>query len=171
MKNTQHKLQKILLNPSLSRKTWRILVLCVVVFGGIFYFWFKHQPEPFQKISAEILGKNFEIELAVSDKQRSQGLMYRENLEEHQAMLFVFPREARHGFWMKNTKIPLKILWISEEGFVTDIARAEPCATSDCPHFLPKNSVKYVLEVTDKALENIRIGDRVLDKNLLNLVN
>lgn len=148
-----------------------VAFLLSMVLGVIFFYSGDQKLITFEKISAKISGKNFEIELAISDQQRAHGLMHREKLADNQAMLFVFPKKDRHGFWMKNTRIPLKIIWISDDGKAQEIARAEPCHTEYCPSFIPKNSVKYVLEVEKNNLEDVRIGDIVLDKNLLNLLN
>src|SRR4030042_4940512 len=51
-------------------------------------------------------------ELAVSDQQRAQGLMFREKINEDQAMLFIFEEEDIHSFWMKNMRFAIDILWL-----------------------------------------------------------
>ena len=51
-------------------------------------------------------------ELAVSDEERAQGLMFREKINEDQAMLFLFEEEDIHSFWMKNMRFAIDILWL-----------------------------------------------------------
>lgn len=62
-------------------------------------------------------------------------------------MVFVFDTPAIHSFWMKNTLIPLDIVWIDEKHTVVHIVTAQPCKTKSCPIYTPETSAKYVLEV------------------------
>jgi len=88
------------------------------------------------------------VELATDDQTRAQGLMYRDRLRDHTGMLFFFSEMSVHGFWMKNTLIPLDILWIDEGRRVVH-ARYDvpPCQADPCPSYDPGVSAKYVLEV------------------------
>src|SRR3989344_3516093 len=74
--------------------------------------------------------KCFDIEIASTSEELSKGLMFRENLEKNSGMLFIFPENGIYGFWMKNTLIPLDIIWINsnkEIVFIKD--NALPCKT------------------------------------------
>lgn len=69
----------------------------------------------------------FTVEIADDDATRAQGLMFRESLGAAQGMLFVYPRPGSHSFWMKNTLIPLDMLFVTPEGVVQYVhAMAEP---------------------------------------------
>src|SRR3989338_9378322 len=68
-----------------------------------------------------------DVELARTDEELEKGLMFRERLDEGQAMLFIFPSEEVRPFWMKNTLIPLDIIFISSAKVIVDIKTAEPC--------------------------------------------
>lgn len=64
----------------------------------------------------------FSAEIADDAQERSQGLMFREHLDENAGMLFLYPDERPRTFWMKNTPLPLDIIFISSEGIVVHVA-------------------------------------------------
>ncbi|BDQ04750.1 MAG: hypothetical protein KatS3mg084_0268 [Candidatus Dojkabacteria bacterium] len=89
------------------------------------------------------------VEIADEVHERSQGLMFRRNLENIDGMLFVFPYEANQSFWMKNTYIPLDIIFFdANKKFVHVAANAQPCGEIDavCPTYSADVPVQYVLE-------------------------
>ena len=89
-----------------------------------------------------------EVELAMTPEEIMTGLMNRASLPESGGMLFVFGNEGAHVFWMKNTLIPLDIIWMDDDGRVVYIENdAQPCITPTCPTYGPRVSSKYVLEV------------------------
>ncbi|MFQ6049475.1 MAG: DUF192 domain-containing protein [Candidatus Paceibacterales bacterium] len=112
----------------------------------------------------------FYVELADNQTERALGLMFREGLELNKGMLFVFEEEEEHSFWMKNTLIPLDIIWINEEKEVVFIKKnAQPCTEKICKDIEPGKKAKYVLEVNAGMVEkiNLKIGDRLnFDINL-----
>ncbi len=106
--------------------------------------------------------KCVEAEIAKTQQERSQGLMFRESLKKGRGMLFVFPEEGQYSFWMKNTLIPLAVVWINREMEVVHIAYAEPCKSDPCKSYRPKKDALYVLEVRPEFAEaNIRLGGLV----------
>ena len=109
----------------------------------------------------KIIGINAEI--ADDNKERIQGLMFREKLDGNSGMLFVFDDEDYQQFWMKNTIIPLDIIFIGKNFEIVDIKNAEPCRKEPCEVYASANPSKYVLEVNlDFASKNnIKIGDIV----------
>ncbi|RMG10430.1 MAG: DUF192 domain-containing protein [Deltaproteobacteria bacterium] len=85
------------------------------------------------------------VELALTGDEKARGLMHRESLPEGRGMLFIFPDEEVRTFWMKNTLIPLDMIFIRKDGTVAGIVHsAEPLTTT--PRTVGKAS-KYVLEV------------------------
>lgn len=88
-----------------------------------------------------------EAELAFTDANRSRGLMFRESLPPDAGMLFVFPNLDIQSFWMKNTLIPLDILWLNERKEVVYIVTAHPCKKEPCQSISPMQKARYVLEV------------------------
>ncbi|MBW3534396.1 MAG: DUF192 domain-containing protein [Gemmatimonadetes bacterium] len=97
-------------------------------------------------------------EVARSAEERSQGLMYREDLPEGTGMLFVFPDEASRGFWMANTYIPLDIAYIDSTLRIVDIQQMEPEVTDTYDSAAP---AMFALEVPQGWFEarGIGVGD------------
>ncbi len=109
-------------------------------------------------------GAVYALELALTPEDQAQGLMYRENLPERTGMLFVFPEPAPHHFYMKNTMIPLDIIWLDEAGRVIHIAAdTPPCKADPCPTYGPDGNVRTVLEVAGgkAAKEGVTVGSTV----------
>lgn len=103
------------------------------------------------------------VEVADTDAARQQGLMFRKNLPEGRGMLFVFEAEGRYGFWMKNMKFTLDIIWIDKEKKIVDIKpHLSPCQEA-CEIFGPPDKILYALEVDAgfAGRNKIEIGDKV----------
>lgn len=104
----------------------------------------------------------FQVEIAVSPEQRGLGLMFREDLAEDRGMLFDFGKLQRASMWMRNTYVPLDMLFVDPEGRITQIA-ADTRPLSDAV-IASREPVRAVLElragVTAKL--GIRPGDRVV---------
>ena len=107
-------------------------------------------------------GRNqFDVEVAKTFEQREVGLMFRNHLPENQGMLFVFEKNAPVSMWMKNTYIPLDILFIDKEGIVTNIAK------NTVPHSLKLISsarpVVAALEINAMVSDKlgIKAGDKI----------
>lgn len=101
------------------------------------------------------------LEVAASDPARTRGLMWRDHLDDGHGMLFVFDEEEDHSFWMKNTVIPLDMLFIGANQTIVGIhANATPLSLAPISVGHPS---KWVLEVaggyTGRA--GIATGDRI----------
>ena len=121
------------------------------------------------KKQAEVCFKNhcFKVELAVSPEERSRGLMLREKLDQGKGMLFIFEKEEEYSFWMKDTLIPLDIIWINENNEVVFIAsNAQPCKDLSCLTIRPDKKTKYVLEINEGIAKEIGLteGERMIWK-------
>jgi hypothetical protein len=93
---------------------------------------------------------SYSCEVADTAAERSLGLMYRETLAADSGMLFVFDSPQNVSFWMKNTLIPLDIVFIGEDGTIVNIAQADPepgVADSDLTRYPSASPVKWVLEL------------------------
>lgn len=92
------------------------------------------------------------VKVAHTSKQRAKGLMYTESMKEDDGMLFIFPYERQHTFWMANTYIPLDIIWINENMEIVHIEENVPSCTQPiklqnlCKIYKPEAPAKYVVE-------------------------
>jgi len=101
------------------------------------------------------------VELALTPAEQNQGLMYRDRLAPDAGMLFVFPQAGSHPFWMRNTQIPLDILFIGDDRIITGIVRDARPETIE-----PRGGgfvSRTALEVNSGWVEEygVRVGDRV----------
>ncbi|GAB4139965.1 MAG: hypothetical protein Fur0024_0790 [Patescibacteria group bacterium] len=149
-------------------------------FSIIFFIFFlnscsSNKNENFVKVETENGEKIFEVEIADSDTERRKGLMYRKSLKDNEGMLFVFDSDKNFGaFWMKNTEIPLDIIFIEEVEVkilneksqkqlkVLNIEEAVPCKQEDptqkfCRNYYPDGEYKYVLEVVGGVSRKLKI--------------
>ncbi|HWA41745.1 MAG TPA: DUF192 domain-containing protein [Hypericibacter adhaerens] len=103
----------------------------------------------------------FRVELARTEAERELGLMYRQKLAPDAGMLFLYPTDRPVAFWMKNTLIPLDMLFIKRDGTILSIAeRAVPLSEATIPSAGP---VAAVLELNGGTVSHLGIkpGDRV----------
>ncbi len=105
----------------------------------------------------------FEAEVAQTEAERQQGLMGRDELGEGEAMLFVFFEPTSGGFWMKDTKIPLSVAFLSRDSRILQVIDMEPCEKDPCPIYAPDEPYDAALEVNQGALDaaGVSVGDRV----------
>jgi len=104
---------------------------------------------------------NLDIEIPENDLLREVGLMFRESMEEHQAMLFIFPEEQERSFWMKNTILPLDMMFISADKQIVKIHKNTTPYHQG--HYFSGSPSKYVLEVNAGFCDrhNIKDGDKI----------
>ncbi|MBI4043345.1 MAG: DUF192 domain-containing protein [Candidatus Diapherotrites archaeon] len=114
--------------------------------------------------TVSINGHSINVELAQTPKEQEQGLMERASLEKNQGMLFLFALPGTYSFWMKNTLIPLDIVFLDSGKRIVYIVSALPCKEALCPSFTPPKPVQFVLEVPGSAAHEFgwKAGDQAL---------
>jgi uncharacterized protein len=106
-------------------------------------------------------GAVYAVEIARTPEEQAQGLMYRESLPARAGMIFLFTDGGAHHFWMKNTMIPLDIIWIDRDGRVLFVsANTPPCKSDPCPTYGPDVPAPTVLEIAGgmAAKEAVALG-------------
>ena len=105
-----------------------------------------------------------EVELAVTGAQRAQGLMYRRSLAEDAGMLFLYGGAGMLSMWMKNTAIPLDMMFIAPDGRIVEIA--ERTVPYSLETIATRFAASAVLEVNGGTVARLRVqrGDRVLHR-------
>lgn len=98
------------------------------------------------------------VELATTSAARARGLSGRSVLAEGEGLLFVFPQEDRHAFWMKDMYFPIDILWLSSEGRVLSLA-AQVRPDSYPASFRPPVPARYVLELPGGYAQAHDVGE------------
>ncbi|WP_096598033.1 DUF192 domain-containing protein [Calothrix sp. NIES-2100] len=117
-------------------------------------------------ISAEAIvpnGTKIQLEVAQTPKQQEIGLMYRKSLPNNQGMLFKFPSPQPAKFWMKNTLIPLDMVFM-QNGVVKYIqTSAPPCTSDPCPSYGPNVLIDTVIELrSGRSSElGLKVGDSI----------
>jgi uncharacterized membrane protein (UPF0127 family) len=119
--------------------------------------------------SVELGGKRFSVEIADTREKQALGMMYRDHMPSDEGMLFIFQNEAPRSFWMKNTRIPLDILYFDKDlKMVSASLDAQPCRVSRCPSYPSVVPAMYVLELNGGTASELGVGpgDRLsLDLN------
>lgn len=107
-------------------------------------------------------GVRVSVEIADTDRLRQRGLMFRERLAPDEGMIFVFPASGDYPFWMKNTLIPLDMIWVDAGRRVVAIAHdVPPCEKDPCPTYPPNATALYVVEVAAgfASAHGVAVGD------------
>ena len=103
----------------------------------------------------EIGDKEYNVEVARTEEEKIKGLQEKESLGENEGMLFIYDEPQELAFWMKDTAIPLDIVFIDEDGEVISVQQGQPYDET----LLEEDGVMYVLEVNQNS--GIQPGDEL----------
>jgi uncharacterized membrane protein (UPF0127 family) len=95
----------------------------------------------------ELKGQRYSVEIADDREEQAMGLMFRDSMPPDHGMLFIFRNESPRSFWMKNTRIPLDIMYFSSSLELINVAKAVPCRVQQCPPYPSEGPAMYVLEL------------------------
>jgi uncharacterized membrane protein (UPF0127 family) len=109
-------------------------------------------------------GSTIWAEVADTPQKRVRGLMFRENLPPDRGMLFPFPEPQHWTMWMKNTRIPLDMIWLNSDKRIVHVERNVPiCLRTDegCPQYQPNRKASFVLEVAAGVAASLKMEEGV----------
>ena len=117
----------------------------------------------FIMIQDKLRSAKIQAELASTEAQRELGLMNRKNLNANNGMLFIYNESSYLSFWMKNTLIPLDILFIDANKKIIDIQTMTPCVKDPCFIYISKYPAQYALEINAGSSKKlgIQVGDQL----------
>ena len=125
--------------------TFNKIFIVVVLLGAAAVVYFLLTALPVRVCAADAC-VNAEVVTKKADQQR--GLQGRTGLGQNQGMLFVFTKDERYRFWMKDMKFPIDILWLDSQGLIVSVSENAPvCLADPCPVYAPPQDARYVLEV------------------------
>jgi uncharacterized membrane protein (UPF0127 family) len=113
----------------------------------------------------EINGFTINTDIALTDKQKQDGLSIKYSMNENEGMLFIFDEPKEQSFWMKGMKFPIDIIWIDESLSIVHIEKGlKPCESLiSCPSYRPTSEALYVLETISGFAEkhDLKIGNKI----------
>ncbi len=149
---------------SRKRMIFRLSCFIFALIVSVFPLWEGHAAESnavrFKTVRLKAGNQTIHAEVATTEEERSQGLMYRKSLPKNSGMLFVFERPARSCMWMKNTLIPLSVAFIDHDGIIVNIEEMKPLTTdSHCS----AGWIRYALEMNAKwfSKHGLKPGSRI----------
>lgn len=141
-------------------KTRIVLVSFIALFLIVlFSFIFNQKKNIPKEVVININDYNYYLETAFTKKEQSIGLSNRQNLCINCGMLFIFPKEDVHSFWMKDTLIPLDIIWLNKKNEIVKISTA--LDTNSEKTYTNTTKAKYVIELNANEVfkRDLKVGD------------
>lgn len=147
---------------SASPRRLFIISICLMLTGGIGMI-YQHWPRGQQgldEVDVELAGHVYQVEVALTPQQHEIGLMHRTRMPKDHGMLFVFPQQELLDFWMKDTKIPLDILYFDQGGLlVKQYRNVPPCVEDPCASYPSQREARYVLELNAGQAQSLGLTD------------
>lgn len=136
------------------------LTLIIIILTAIAVFvLYKKPSNPLSTIKLRLGNSDYDLEIAQTMIQKSKGLSHRNSLCPNCGMIFIFNKDSIQPFWMKNTLIPLDMIWINSNNQITDIINANEINSTK----LLQNTkpARYVIELNlgDANKNGLKVGD------------
>jgi len=155
-----------------KRKTLILDIVILTSFALVIAFaWFlfhkKQEPLPLKNLKQENIqvgNQIFHVWIASTPREQTRGLMFLEHLPKHDGMLFVWNHYVIEPFWMKNTLIPLTILFI-KDGRVIKQMNMKPCHTIVCPLYNPNAKYNMALEINQTSQNYMEQSAKIVSNN------
>lgn len=147
---------------------WISAFLVIFLVGIIIYFEYKKIAEKNQIIIYTGAGPvKILVEYAQTPEKQKQGLSGRASIPKNSGMLFIFPNEKIREFWMKDTLIPLEIMFIDTKGRINEITTMKPCVSNSsiCPIYTSKEPARFAVEVN----AGFTIKNRIIEGDILEI--
>ncbi len=141
------------LNPKIIT-TFPILITIIL---AIYLFIQFQNNKDNHEIKIKINQQNFTLEIANNPISRSRGLSKRDSLCQNCSMIFIYNKEGTYPFWMKDTLIPLDIIWLDKDGIIVDLKTGQPQSLSILKNQKP---AQYIIELNQNAT-SLKIGDTI----------
>lgn len=126
----------------------------------------------FDIMSINLDRQHYKLQIADNNERRMQGLMHRTSLADDEGMLFVYPKSGNYRIWMKNTLIPLTVIWIDEQTEIVDIKLLPPCEAVNCPIYAAPRPSRYIIELSQSQFQLYKKGDKFPElKSILGSLN
>jgi uncharacterized membrane protein (UPF0127 family) len=108
-------------------------------------------------------GRAIVATVADTPERSMYGYMFKREVKEDEGMVFVYPEMGQHPFWMKNTYVPLDIIWMDDAFTILHVETAAPCKADPCPSYGTPRMSRYTLELKGGAAakEGLHVGDRL----------
>jgi hypothetical protein len=150
----------------LSKNSITIIIILLFIIFGILIFYFTQTSSTFTSTTININNQQINLEIAKTNSQKAKGLSGRTSLCSDCGMIFIFNKEGIYPFWMKDTLIPLDMIWLNSQGLIVSILTAQPEPNTPITQLkLYQNQMpaKYVIELNaNRAQElNLKIGDKM----------
>lgn len=144
----------------------RLALIAGLLLAGlvISFLWYQradapvHGPDSVTLVSPAGEEETVAVEVADDGAERATGLMHRESLPDGAGMLFVYESAGELGFWMKNTRIPLDILFFDESGGFVSRTTMDPCIADPCTTYASGGDARYALEVNRGEPQTADVG-------------
>jgi uncharacterized membrane protein (UPF0127 family) len=144
-----------------------VVAAAVLVVGALLAGTLAGSSDAVTRATLTVNGDTFRPELALDGDARARGLMHRRRAPKD-GMLFVFPGPSTGGFWMKNTLVPLRIVFFDSHGVRVRAFTMKPCRKEPCRYYDPNRSYRFALELgaTDRRPAT-RLGPRAALRGLM----